>query len=430
MKLKRDVIGVVLAFMSAGFVATGMNASAYQEVYDTQAKQEQKVQKAIASEFITPQDKNELKQTVVAFDEAKTKENRDSLQDKIKQQKKLLAKINSRLEINEAKTAAHEYNKIIDKLGMLTKKSQEVFIEKADEQQVEVLATELAEITAPKKVKPVRQLAKKTTALAEKMSDNQTEMKNFVANLKADNQAAVALQKNKFLAKTDKNELGKLQKENEKYFKDADDLITLQSRREASNSLLFTLQDRAKDTEQDFSENEEVARKLIQAANELLAKGDLNPTEKTELNQVRTALNDALGLKNYQPGDLSSNYTALKTNYDSSYKVSNERKIEAKRQAEEAARKKAAKRKEAQEKAEQQKAAQAQKGENAAANNEIPAPIPSAGGWHQAPPGYKFLKVESSKTYGQVKNPGNFRLITEAEAANYTPGHGNGSAKQ
>lgn len=93
MKLKRDVIGVVLAFMSAGFVATGMNASAYQEVYDTQAKQEQKVQKAIASEFITPQDKNELKQTVVAFDEAKTKENRDSLQDKIKQQKNYSQKL-------------------------------------------------------------------------------------------------------------------------------------------------------------------------------------------------------------------------------------------------------------------------------------------------------------------------------------------------
>jgi hypothetical protein len=52
------------------------------------------------------------------------------------------------------------------------------------------------------------------------------------------------------------------------------------------------------------------------------------------------------------------------------------------------------------------------------------------GDWHQAPAGYKYLKVESGKTYGQVKNPGNFSLITEAEAANYSPGHGNGSAKQ
>lgn len=44
MKLKRDVLGVVLAFMSTGLVATGLNNDAYQTVYDTQAKQEQKVQ--------------------------------------------------------------------------------------------------------------------------------------------------------------------------------------------------------------------------------------------------------------------------------------------------------------------------------------------------------------------------------------------------
>ncbi|QBO37145.1 hypothetical protein EQG49_12115 [Periweissella cryptocerci] len=52
-------------------------------------------------------------------------------------------------------------------------------------------------------------------------------------------------------------------------------------------------------------------------------------------------------------------------------------------------------------------------------------------GWHQAPAGYKYLKSASGCYYGQVKNPGNFSLISADEAyASYRPGHGNGSAKQ
>lgn len=196
---------------------------------------------------------------------------------------------------------------------------------------------------------------------------------------------------------------------------------------------MTTLQSRATATEQDFKENEKIARELIKATNELLAKGDLNSDEKIELNQVRTALSDSLSLKNYRPGDLSNSYTTLKTNYDSSFKVSNERQAKAKQlAAEAAARKKAAELKavkEAQEKAERQKAerqkeAQAQTVVNTPSNNDTPTAIPTSGGWHQAPSGYKFLKVESGKTYGQVKNPDNFSLITVAQAANYTPGHG------
>lgn len=156
------------------------------------------------------------------------------------------------------------------------------------------------------------------------------------------------------------------------------------------------------------------------ANNELLAKGDLNSDERAELNGIRTGLNEALSLKNYQTGDLSSSYTTLKISYDSSYRLSNERKEQTKRLAQEAARKKA----------EEEKAAQKQTQANTLLNNKTPAPIPNSGGWNQAPAGYKFLKVESGKTYGQVKNPDNFRLITEAEAAKYTPGHVNGSAKQ
>ena len=93
MKLKRDVLGVVLAFMSTGLVATGLNSDAYQTVYDTQAKQEQKVQQALNSEFITPPDKKELQQTVTTFAKVKTSENRSKLQEKIKQQEKLLHKV-------------------------------------------------------------------------------------------------------------------------------------------------------------------------------------------------------------------------------------------------------------------------------------------------------------------------------------------------
>lgn len=423
MKLKRDILGVVLAFMSAGFVATGMNADAYQEVYDTQAKQEQKVQQAINSEFIMPKDKQALQQTVVAFDKAKTKENRHKLQEKITTQEKLLSEVSNRLAKKEAQTALKESDKVKDDLAELKEKSQESFIVAKDEQQVENLSNELTKISPPQKVEPVRDLATKTTKLATEMTNNQAEMLRFVTNLKKDNKTAATLQKHKYLTKTNKAELVELQKENEKYFDDADDFSILQNRLNNSSDVLTTIQNHIKETEKDFKENEKNARELIKKTNDLLAKGDLKSDEKAELNQIKTVLKDALDLKNYHPGDLANNYAALKTSYDNFDTVNNERKAETKRKVEEAARKEAAERKAAQEKS-------AQEGDNNSANNEIPAPTPSAGGWHQAPPGYKFLKVESGKTYGQVKNPNNFRQITVAEAANYTPGHGNGSAKQ
>ncbi|BCA84965.1 hypothetical protein EsVE80_04880 [Enterococcus saigonensis] len=103
MKLKRDVLGVVLAFMTAGFIATEINADAYQKVYDTQTKQEQKIHQVVNSEFISNQDKKDLQQTVMDFDKAKTKENRDSLQEKNIYQEKLLTKITSRLEKRKRK---------------------------------------------------------------------------------------------------------------------------------------------------------------------------------------------------------------------------------------------------------------------------------------------------------------------------------------
>lgn len=434
MKLKRDVLGVVLAFMSTGLVATGLNTDAYQTVYDTQTKQEQKVQQALNSEFITPPDKKELQQTVTTFAKVKTSENRSKLQEKIKQQEKLLHKVHLRLIKKEAKVAAQEYDTVTADLADLKEKSQEPFITDDDEKRVAVLTDELTEISSPQKVEPVRTLATKTEKLAAEMKENQAEMLDFVANLKEDNKTVKTLQNHKFLTKTDKTELATLQKENEKYFKDANDLHVLKSHRDNSQNIVTTLQSRATATEQDFKENEKIARELIKATNELLAKGDLNSDEKIELNQVRTALSDSLSLKNYRPGDLSNSYTTLKTNYDSSFKVSNERQAKAKQlAAEAAARKKAAELKavkEAQEKAERQKEAQAQTVVNTPSNNDTPTAIPTSGGWHQAPSGYKFLKVESGKTYGQVKNPDNFSLITVAQAANYTPGHGNGSAKQ
>ncbi|PAB01836.1 hypothetical protein [Enterococcus canintestini] len=434
MKLRRDILGVVLAFMSAGFVATGLNADAYQAVYDTQVKQEQKVQQAINSEFITSQDKKDLQQTVTNFTKIKNRENRSGLKEKINQQEKLLHKVNLRLVKKEAKVAAQEYQLVTADLTELNEKSQEPFITADDEAKVTALTNELAEITSPQKVKPVRTLASKTEKLATEMKANQAEMLEFVANLKEDNKIASDLQKHKFLTKNDKTELANLQKENEKYFLDADDLLVLKSHYDSSKSKVTTLKSRATATEQDFKENEKVVRELIKATNELLSKGDLNSDEKTELKQIRSVLNDALGLKNYQPGDLANNYTTLKTSYDNSYKVSSERQEKAKRlAAEAAARKKAAElkaAKEAQEKAERQKEAQAQTVANTPSNNETPTPIQTSAGWYQAPNGYKFLKVESGKTYGQVKNPGNFSLITVAQAANYTPGHGNGSAKQ
>ena len=66
------------------------------------------------------------------------------------------------------------------------------------------------------------------------MKANQTEMLEFVANLKEDNKIASDLQKHKFLTKNDKTELANLQKENEKYFLDADDLLVLKSHYDSS----------------------------------------------------------------------------------------------------------------------------------------------------------------------------------------------------
>ncbi|MEG3033713.1 MAG: hypothetical protein RR813_10995, partial [Enterococcus sp.] len=139
MKLKRDVLGVVLAFMSTGLVATGLNSDAYQTVYDTQAKQEQKVQQALNSEFITPPDKKELQQTVTTFAKVKTSENRSKLQEKIKQQEKLLHKVHLKLIKKEAKVAAQEYDTVTADLADLKEKSQEPFITDDDEKRVAVL---------------------------------------------------------------------------------------------------------------------------------------------------------------------------------------------------------------------------------------------------------------------------------------------------
>jgi hypothetical protein len=131
-------------------------------------------------------------------------------------------------------------------------------------------------------------------------------------------------------------------------------------------------------------------------------------------------LNNALGLKDYEPGDLATNFQSLKMDYDSSLSTSNQRVAAAKKAEQEKA---------AQEKAAQEKAA-AEAAQQQAAASASPASSTVVGGWYQAPAGYKYLKGDSGKTYGQVKNPGNFSLITDSEAAAYTPGHGNGSAKQ
>lgn len=160
----------------------------------------------------------------------------------------------------------------------------------------------------------------------------------------------------------------------------------------------------------------------------MLDDGDLTKDETKELTTAKTTLEDSLALKDYSPGTLKDDFAALDSQYDSAKTSSDKRIADKKKEAEAAA--KAEREKQAKEQAEAAEQAKANEEANQANANQA-TPSPSlVGEWYQAPAGYKFLKVESGKTYGQVKIPENFTLITDSEAQSYSPGHGNGYAKQ
>lgn len=413
MKLKQTLLGIILSFTTAGAVATSVNSDAYQKIYDKQNQQEILVKKALDSEFIATDDKEKLENDLKEFTEAKTSQTKKSLDRLIDQEKENLEKTQTNLTVTESKVAKKELTTLQKNITDIQKKSQESFVLNEDTKNSEDLKSEVAKLTSAEKVKPIRLVATKADDLSKEMSENQATTKKIVEELKGFKKQSEELGKKKYINEGDKKALEKDSKENSHFFKDADNLDTVKKRQEDSKKLITDVDTKQKTTESDFKENEAKSRDLLASSEKLLAEGQLNETESTKLKDQTNKLKSSLELKDYQPGDLGSEYITQKSEFDQQLKVSDQRIEEANKKAEAEAKEQARKEAEAQKKAEAESAGPTLVGE-----------------WHQAPPGKKFLKSQSGKTYGQVKNPGNFNLITTEEAANYSPGHGNGSAKQ
>lgn len=447
MKLKRTLLGIIFSFSTVGIMATAVDAESYQEVYDQQDQQEKQIQAALDSEFISADDHKLLEKELEHVNEAKENETRQSLRAMIAEEEKQFSKVKERLDVKEAEAAKVEHAQLTKDFSSLEEKGEEPFVVAEDAQQIESLKDELTNLDSTEKVQPIRTLASKMDELSTQIGDNQTQLIQLVDELKELHQSAEELSKNQYVLASDKEALENDEKENAQFFEDADDVEVVESRINDSKALIDGLQTKQQETEQDFKENEGQANELLQSANSLLSKGDLTTEEKEALHEVSQTLSNSLELKDYEPGDLAENYSVLQTKHDDLSDKSNERIAEAKKKAEQEAaeakkkaEQEAAKKAEkaAQEKAEAKKRASQQSDNNSSKSNnssstksnDSTSSTTVSGGWHQAPAGHKYLKVSSGKTYGQVKNPGNFSLITVEEAAKYSPGHGNGYAKQ
>lgn len=417
MKLSRETIAIILAFITAGSVMTTVDAEAYQTVYKEHDRQEQKIKKVLASEFVSAEQQKQLKKDLKAIEQAEKKETRHSLRSRLAEEKVLIAKIQKSAAAKEAQTAQTELAKLTDAVTALEKKKAEAFIDADDFKEVENVSAKYKQLTAAKQVAPVRTFTYQVKGLTSRIDKNQAKLVAVVNELKEANKSAAELAEKKYLSEKDKATLTAEQKKNEQFFADADSYQTVQQRRDTSKSLLKDLASKHEKIEKEFSENEKPATELIESTKALLASSDVSAEEKEQLTKASQALTDTLQLKEIEPGQLNTHYQALQTNYTDISASSERRAAEAKKKAEQEAAAAAA------------AAAQAEKQNNATAQASAAAPT-QVGGWYQAPAGYKFLKPDSGKTYGQVKNPGNYQLITAAEAANYSPGHGNGSAKQ
>ncbi|WP_313466803.1 hypothetical protein [Carnobacterium sp.] len=424
--MKRSLLGIILAFSTAGVIATNVDAKAYQDIYEQQDQQEIQIKEVLASEFISADDHKLLKQGLERIEKAEQKETRRSLRSMMAEEEKHLSEVQKHLNSKEAQVAKSEFTQLMKDLKSLEKKSQEPFIVAEDSKQIEELKKELTNLSAAQKVQPIRILSSELSNLSTQMSDNQSLLIDSIDELKELNKLAEDLSKKKYLLTSDKEALKNDEKENAKYFEDADNFELVKSRKSDSKELIERLQTKQEETEHDFQENESQTNELIQSTSSLLSEGDLTSEEKDKLNGASQTLSNSLKMDNYEPGDLAKNYETLQTKYDEFLGNSNQRISEAKKKAEQEAAEKTAREKE--EAAKQQTAQQASSASSPSSGSTSSPTL--SGEWYQAPSGYKFLKVSSGKTYGQVKNPNNFSLITATEAANYSPGHGNGSAKQ
>lgn len=437
--MNKKLLGIVLTFVTAGLVATGMDSNAYDEVYAQHDRQETAVQKLLKSEFVSATDQKELQQAVKAVNQAEKSANRRTLQKKITAEQNLLKQVKTNAQKAEQKAASKEWQQLAKSLGTIEKKGTNPFTEQADIVSLDQLQSQLQTLQSSTKVAPIRKIAKKAEQLASTMADNQQQMKMLADDLTQTNETIQSLLKKKYLLAADKSALTSEAQANQESLKKTNDLQLLRDRKTQSLEMTASVSKRISASETDFKDHQGAANKLLAAVSKLLSDEQLEKAEKTELVEKEQQLSGFLQLKSYQPGDLKIGHQQLQEEYDTILKAVNKRKAAAAKAAEEkAAAEKAAAEKAAKEaaaaeqKAREQAAAQeavAQQAEAAAESSSTPTPSVS-GGWYQAPAGFKYLKVESGKTYGQVKNPDNFVLITAAEAANYTPGHGNGSAKQ
>lgn len=422
MKLRRTLLGIVLVFSTAGIIATNSDAEAYEELYEEQNQQEIHINEVLASEFISTDDRKLLEEGLERVEEAEQSETRSSLRSMMTEEKKQLLEVQQRLMSKEAEVAKSELTQLTEELESLEKKSQEPYIVAEDSQQIESLKTELKKLTSVQKVLPIRTLASELSNLSTQMSDNQTLLVDSINELKELNKKSDELSNKEYLLESDKEALKNDEKENAQYFEDADDFELVKSRKNDSQKLISQLKTKQEKTEKDFLENETQTNELIKTTNSLISEGDLTSEERNKLNEGIQTLSNSVEMTDYVPGDLTKNYAILQTNYDEFMSNSNQRIAAAKEKAER----------------EKEEAAQqvAQKSSNSSSSSSSTSsststPSPSLSGeWYQAPSGYKFLKVDSGNTYGQVKNPNNFKLITASEAGKYSPGHGNGYAKQ
>lgn len=428
LKLKKDIIGIVLAFLMTGFVAVGIDTDAYQVVAAAREKQVEKINTALSSEFISTQDADVLEAGLDTYQAKEKSASRRALRAQMAQDNETLEKVQGRLEKVEAKTAKNEYQKLATQVEDLSEASHEKFVLATDEKNVETLEKQLKTVEDAEKVQPVRELAEKVNTAKNTLNANQKQVMTLVEKLKTVNQSAATLQKKAYLTPEDQTALKNIQTENAKFFEDADDLTVVSTCQTDSAATLTELTKKQADSEADFKKNKAPAENLLKTTSAFLTIGNLTEDEKTKLKGAQATLTENLSQKNYHPGDLATNLKALQSQYDTFLTSSDTRNAEAKKKAEEEAAKKAAEEAAAQQQAQQ--AAQQQEAAVSQANSATPPALTQNGAWYQAPAGWKFLKAESGKTYRQVKNPNNFELITDAEASQYSPGHGNGSAKQ
>lgn len=423
MRLKRDLLGIILAFMTTGAVATSADTNAYQELYQQHDRQEAKIDGLIDSEFVSTNEQKQLAQALKTVQAAEKTETRRSLKSKLANQQKLLSKVKKSAAEKEEQTAKKEYAALSKEVAALDKKRQENYILAEDAEDVTTLKNKLQEVAYSEKVQPIRELENAVVNEKIELEEHQTKLISLVDELKQINETSTELANKNRLRDQDKESLSKDRGENSRFFEDADDLELVESRKATSKSLIEQLQAKQERTEKDFAEYEGKANELITSIQSLLAAGELTQAEKDTLQSGAQVLSNTLEMQDYKPGDLQSDYQRLQSSYNQYLENSAQRAAEAQKKAQQ----------EAAEQAAREAAAAKQAAERAQANAASSNPAAGSsqvGGWHQAPAGHKYLKESSGLTYGQVKMPENFRLITIEEAAQYRPGHGNGSAKQ